>query len=196
MGKYAQFDGTGYITVPNDDALNLGAGDFSIAFWLKTADTTFILAQKGSTVFWRIRAALGVFYIDLNGADSSAWSYSFPVAMISDNAWHLVVVTKSSAGIACHIDGSPVTMTQHSKTGSPNVDNSDVLYISGTGAGFLTGSLDNFCIFKRALQTSDIASLYGDGRGRPINTSMSGFSWGMDFGKSDGSVIQGFKAGI
>jgi hypothetical protein len=34
--NYLTFDGsTGFITVPNDAALNVGTGDFSICFWIK-----------------------------------------------------------------------------------------------------------------------------------------------------------------
>ena len=110
------FDGTGdYVSFPDDADLELGGGDFTIDFWMKTTQT---LTYAG--VLGRDNGAFpaGAWAILLNGPGSGYiqfWNSSYSTGganlspassvKINDGAWHHVAVVRSGASMFLFKDG-------------------------------------------------------------------------------------------
>ena len=149
-GKWSvSFDGTDdYIDV-SSGATQLGAGDFTVEFWIKTTDTSFNLANPDDSTgsgYWGLLMQSG----DLRWNDSYAVSNKWVVdgAALTDDQWHHVAIVRASGTFAVYYDGTSQSIQSGSFSDSTNYIGIDVLRIGkGYGAGDLDefqGSLSNF----------------------------------------------------
>ena len=107
------FDGTGdYLTVPYNPSFNLGTGNFTIEFWVKTSSTTAYanalrLGDTWTTGSWAL------YLNDSNGNGYPSW-WSFTLnaalstsgALVNNGAWHHIALVRSTTTMTMYIDGT------------------------------------------------------------------------------------------
>jgi hypothetical protein len=172
------FNGTsGYSQIPR----LIGDTNFSIVFWVLTS-------AIGGTPNWYNGAGLvdgevggitGDFGVSLVGSkvgfgignpDTTLTS----VAAINNSAWHQVAVTRNSSNgvMTICIDGK----FDSSTTGPTGMRTSpSSLRIGGiqAGGGFLNGSISDVALYKQALTTNQIATLYSAATGLFYNVTLT-----------------------
>tara|TARA_R100001443_G_scaffold54468_1_gene65907 strand:+ start:2215 stop:4236 length:2022 start_codon:yes stop_codon:yes gene_type:complete len=151
-GKWSvEFDGTDdYIDVASG-ATQLGSGDFTVEFWIKTTDTSFNLANPDDSTgsgYWGLLMQSG----DLRWNDSYAVSNKWVVdgAALTDNQWHHVAIVRASGTFAVYYDGTSQSIQSGSFSDTTNYSGSDVLRI---GKGYGAGALDEFQGFLSNFRT-------------------------------------------
>ncbi len=166
------------VTVPDDDALDFGAGqDFSLEVWLKAEanSTTYgvmsVLGKRYTPTPW---TALGYELFLVNGqpglqmADASGFA-SFVASGDLRGGWHHLVATvdrDNTAGGHLYVDGTQVLgFNPTGKAG--NLSNGDPLRIgvhpqSGFN-GFYKGIIDEATVYRRALSCTEVSALYQAG---------------------------------
>lgn len=168
-GKYGPaFSGNGtanYANCGTGTSLNFGTGNFTIAAWVNTTDTT-TNDWKGIVGKWSTGSA-GYFlqYYPLTGTWAFGWNGSTflnPVKNISDGNWHFIAAKRTSTTSAeLWIDGSFVAINSALPSGSS--DTTEALNIGRLNASigrYLNGSIDEVRIYNRALPPIEILSLY------------------------------------
>ena len=158
-GKWSvSFDGTDdYIDVASG-ATQLGSGDFTVEFWIRTTDTSFNLANPDDSTgsgYWGILMQSG----DLRWNDSYAVSNKWVVdgAALTDNQWHHVAIVRASGTFAVYYDGTSQSIQSGSFSDSTNYSGSDVLRI---GKGYGAGVLDEFQGFLSNFRTVSGTAVY------------------------------------
>jgi hypothetical protein len=107
------FDGSGdYLTVPFNSALNMGTGNFTIEFWVRTTSTAAYatalrLGDSWTTGSWSL------YLNDAGGSGIPSWwsqtlgqTLSTSGATINDGAWHHIALVRNSATMTMYIDGT------------------------------------------------------------------------------------------
>jgi hypothetical protein len=153
------------------------ANDFSIAFWVKTSQTT-------GTSQWYNGAGLvdgdypgpandfgtalvgSKFGFGIGNPDTTILS----TTSINDGAWHQCVATRQQATgvIEVYVDGN----LQASTTVNRNSLNASAHLLFGaiaSGGGYFNGSLDEVKIFSVALSSNEVAALYYSSVYAPAN---------------------------
>ena len=113
-GYSCEFDGSSSVTV--SDATQLGAGDFSIEFWMKTSQTSCSLLNPDSgngVGRWGVFLDEGDLTFQ-DGYMGGAGVWTVDVSSILDNTWHHVAISRSSETFSVYLDG----ISQSSKTGT------------------------------------------------------------------------------
>jgi len=92
FGKAFSFDGVDdYVEIPHKASLNLANTDFSIEFYLKTADADGLILKKYTGTFghdgWAVRLNAGV----LEFYDGANWISSG--VSVNDNSWKYIAIT-------------------------------------------------------------------------------------------------------
>jgi predicted alpha-1,6-mannanase (GH76 family) len=167
------FNGINNSVQINNPLLN----DFSIAFWVKTA-------QKAGTGQWYNGAGLadgdypgiaddfgtalvgGRFGFGIGNPDMTILS----TTAINDGAWHFCVATRQQATgiIKVYVDGD----LQASGAGNRNSLDASAHLLFGaiaSGGGFFNGSLDEVKFFARTLGSSEVAALYDSNLFPPLD---------------------------
>jgi hypothetical protein len=184
VGRAFQFDGGGYVRVPDAPSLNSAA--IAVEAWVKSSSAQGpfrYLVAKGvngeeaasyALCTGRGRTAGLIFYV-YDGAHVAAFSPDAGEG-IWDGKWHHVAGTFDGATVRLYVDGKQVG------NGMPtalkinyNLPTSNDLYI-GTylwPGGFLgfTGSIDELSIYDRALSASEIQTIYHAGSAGKSNGS-------------------------
>ena len=169
VGKSRSFNGSSdYITVANHADFN-GMTAFTISAWIKTTDTTATRTICRKNNGWDFAFGWGgtdKLRIWMNSG--SGWEYAGDSStQINDGAWHWVVARYDGTALKLYVDNAQeATNTLPSRTTSTSTD---PVYI-GTGNQSWNGELDQVCIWKRALTTGEMTSIYNSGSGRTIDT--------------------------
>jgi hypothetical protein len=162
--------------VPDDPSLNVGIGDFSVGFWIRTGSSTGCFkglidkrAISGSPAGYSLYLAGGRHGLQLS--DSQGWAnYTCTSVVVDDGLFHHVVATvdrASTNGLVVSVDGKPVC--EFDPTGQIlSLDNSAELRI-GTSHDtpdpcFFDGILDHLALWSRALAPSEVADSLGGAR--------------------------------
>jgi hypothetical protein len=161
---------------PASNHLSFGDGQpFTVACWVNTtADSGVISAFRGKdkilpavVLFVRDGKVRGRVRDDTAGQGGGALPEGGP---INDGKWrHVALVRQPDGTVELYLDGifqakekgknsaGPIT-TQHHTVGS---DRFVVEHPRRPGPAYFDGSIDEFCVFKRALSGDDIAVLTG-----------------------------------
>jgi hypothetical protein len=175
-GKALRLDGkSDYLDLgPADNRLSFGAGaPFTVAGWVSTT------AEDGVISSFR-RRGKGFPVIDLLVKDGkvrgwvrddiSGMGGATPVGgSIKDGKWHHVALVRQADGtVELYLDGVFQAKEKGKNSGGPITTDlhtlgSDrfVVEAKQTGPAYLAGSIDEFCVFNRALTAEDIAVLMG-----------------------------------
>jgi len=165
FGKGLKFDGVDdYVNVSDDNSLNFGTGDFTLAAWVKTnmdstSSYTTIIAKVGSPSYYMLsvnaneKARFTVY-------DGTNATYIYGITNISDGVWHHIAAVRrnSTKQIELYVDGE--------QDATPITDISDYIDTSGdvlqigrdrqyTDRRF-NGTIDEVRIYNRSLTQEEI----------------------------------------
>ena len=200
---YLTFDGTNdYVKAIDNDAFDIGTGDFSISLWVKSPSGGLVAGKKliakkdtdSASVGWGIwtqgavpNTAPTLKIIDPNGISCVASSISASI-IPDDGQWHnIIFVVRRSGTSQGYLDGmQKSTATINPLCASTNINSPDPLIIgadvksagssgSGDAAEYFKGSLDDIRIYKGALNLQSVSTLYGSGigNGRRSNPTLT-----------------------
>jgi DNA-directed RNA polymerase subunit RPC12/RpoP len=166
---YATFDGSsGYLS---HVAIPFMAGDFTVSIWVYISGGTG--CQKIIGNLWDYHDGRGEWSLDYqNGSvywniyGNSGWVWlGQSMASMSQNAWHMLTVTKSGSNFTLYIDGSSswsgVSSDSFNDSGFSNqMHLACCLNTPGIPEHFLTGNLSMAALFTRALSPTEISHAY------------------------------------
>jgi len=202
--NYLQFNGIDqYVIVPSNDAFNVGLGDFSISFWIKSEGTAqyFIFsrfATENSLVIENMGLGTDKLRLRITGGFPNWYDLSFSTITynINDSEWHHITFVKSGISSGeIYIDAGSVDSTLDVTGTVPSINNSNDAYI---GASYIDpvvdhhfdGSLDDFRIYKgKALTQGEINAIYNAGIGTKITGTEDSISWGSNCDAGSGDTL-------
>jgi len=166
----AAFDGTGVITVPDDDALDFGAlGDFSVEFWAKRSVGTsnYCVLNKGNSnnAYWMRFNADGSmrFTLDYGSQGDNVTSSS----TYADSQWHHYVgVADRDSSVKLYVDGALAGEdTSLNGTGGDISSTKDAGIGEMNGASLYNGLIDEVALYSGAdtLTATEIVAHYNAG---------------------------------
>jgi hypothetical protein len=155
------FDGTQNIDCGNDSSLT-PTNAISISFWIKTTDTddfTGLIDKRNGSIGDGYGVDIKDTYLRFIIGSQALHS----TTSISDGNWHNVVCICDNTNGYIYVDGSQVKTGSLTLSGISTLRN---LYLMGDGISppstyKTTGQMDEVAIFNRALDTTEIAALYG-----------------------------------
>ena len=170
------FDGSSFIDLGDDDIFSFGDGSsdspFSISAWIYMNDATkfrivskYVNANK-EYVFATSSSDLLSFalYDNINGGRIQR---KYNTALTSfEGQWIHVVGTydgnSSSSGISIYLNGTKVDNADSNSGSYVAMQNTAQPFLIGSqDASYANGQIDEVAIFNRALNTTEIAALYG-----------------------------------
>ncbi len=193
--KVLRFDGisTQYVTVPNNAALNVGTGSFSLVLWWKPmelagmdflfdkesgADAGYSLKVHPDKYIW--------FVID----DGSNYAELELQDVLNIGSWHnLVFVCDRLANtLTAYVNGVASTPVDISAvTGS--LDNTNNVFWAGGGSFKLKGDYDSVALYKKALSPAEAAAIHNNSIGTKLTGDEDGLSWGSNCDDGTGSTL-------
>jgi hypothetical protein len=177
VGGALNFDGIDdYVEIPDNAALDLGTGDFTIDAWIKTSQNTGVAAildkrQSSPLQGYHLFTYNGNLFLQL--AVSSFFGSVFanyPAnTFIANGNWHhiAVVVTRTSSPstVRWYVDGRD----KGANPGPPpaSLDNSAPLRLAVRSVslnGYWKGTLDELELFNKALTETEVFTIFAAGR--------------------------------
>ena len=152
------FDGSGdYLTVPDNNALDFGTGDFTIEMWINAQNLSSVpmFFHKGTSVNtgWFFQTSGSTLYFgQLDSNRYSTWSVS-----LANNAWYHIALTRVGAVLNVFVNGVSQGAQTVTNANLSN-DNTGLLYIGEyiNGTYYYQGYLSNYRIVKgSAVYTSN-----------------------------------------
>ena len=168
---YATFDGSsGYLS---HAAIPFMAGDFTVSIWVYISGGSG--DQKIISNLWDYHDGQGEWSLDYqNGSLSysiygnSGWVWlGQSVGSMSQNAWHMLTVTKSGSNFTFYIDGSSSWSSVSSDSFNDSAFSNQLhlacgINTSGIPEQFVTGNLSMAALFTRALSPTEISDAYAN----------------------------------
>lgn len=172
-GNAVVFDGTNHFVQTPYEELTLGNKDFTVEFWMKSADDAAYIIHQGSHTkdeatgtsgHWmglELKEAVLYFAIDDDVTKSQA--YVKNADQWFDNEWHHVVMVRDTYNsmLRLYVDGTQVA-EGNDNTGDVNSHNED-LVIGNVNVNFnnnFAGMLDEICIYEGAMPAEKVAERY------------------------------------
>lgn len=145
--KSMYFDGTGdYVSIPSNDSLNFGSGEFTVEAWIYTTTKTnyqsIVGKWDGSNGYWIHIDSSGYVLGGLDGV-----SYLQGATDVADGSWHHIAMTRSGSTVRIFVDGT----LDSSATQSNNATNTSELRIGSLSTSFdrfFNGYIQDFRITK------------------------------------------------
>ncbi|HEX5747070.1 MAG TPA: LamG domain-containing protein [Archangium sp.] len=171
-----QLDGVDdYVEVPNHSSLNFGTTNLSFEGWgrLSSAEaytlSYSLLDKRMMSPYRGYHIALQSRKMVLQLADGGYTNWVSTIAIPNDDHWHHVAVTVnrvSSTGINFYVDGQPAgTFSPLARSG--DLTNTAPLRFgrsSLSNSGSIKMGMDEFSLYKRALSSTEIQSIFNSGR--------------------------------
>ena len=172
FGKAVSLDGGyGSLTIPRDDTMNVGGGDFTVAAWihpteLKTAGIIALGAHQ-ATHGWYLETTgnKGAFHFETAGPDDdSNGAVASPPGVIRVDAWqHVAAIVRRDGESRLYVNGYAVAKGE---IGPANLDNPEIdLHLGSVPEGQqFKGELDEVRLYSRALAEAELQALVEPGR--------------------------------
>ena len=175
-----EFDGAGeYISAGNSTTLDI-ASTITISAWVKTTDQDSIngIIKKDDTgsnrswnLSWRGSSGGGSRLVFWNWSTDGTYNYLYttgtPASNFADDNWHHVVVTydgtSDANGAKIYLDGDLMSQGAVSRAGTGLKITTQPVLI-GTD---LSGDIDEVAIWDRALEATDVATIYNATNNNP-----------------------------
>ena len=170
-GTALDFDGENdKVDAGNDDLLDMGSGDFTIAYWLKmgTDQNPYptIVAKGGGASYdigyWMIVQYGRIRLFISNG--SSRLSARSNVVSITDDTWHhIAAVIDRDGDVSFYVDGVPSGTYDISAFDGEDISSSKSLTMGiwqTSSSSALNGELDDIRLYDVALTESNIEIIY------------------------------------
>ncbi len=164
LGSALYFDGGDYLKTSN--IFGIGAGAVTYAMLVKQTNADgyqYVISNKEEDYiksFFRVGFNQNDGKIRVYSEDQYDDKYRYVSPNSYTNAWHHIVVTRSSTTGKLYVDGQFIEdfTTMNGNLGTT----SDPWFIgqSGTGEDFFKGYIDEVRIYSRRLTDDDIAALY------------------------------------
>jgi len=166
-----EFDGTDYLSIPDDSDFTFGTDDFTIEFWYKTNNISG-LANGYDYIFssgWPVQLAhhesggskIGFWMRDSATGDSGSYFISDlntgGGSIASTSVWYHIAVTRSGSTFRIFLDGVlKNTQTSSSSAPAPGEAAQIGRFAGGMDSMYANGTLSNFRYIKgTALYTQD-----------------------------------------
>lgn len=166
FGGGLQFDGVNdYVDCGNQESLNFGTGDFTVAAWIRPG------AARWSTIVGKYDFNPGFAIITTSNShihiqigDSSGWTQQEGSIDINDDGWHHVVaVFNRNANCSLYIDGKiDFNVDITARSGSINNNYSLQIGRRRDGTNVYIGSIDSISAYNRILLATEVKQLYHD----------------------------------
>ncbi len=184
LSKAYDLDGVNdYVMLPDSETFNFADDDFTISTWInyRNSGDQQIYTQSGG--------AGDIIIFDLTAADQLALNAReiagapWDISMLSNitmntNQWYHVMAMREGNDWKLYINGSLVNITTQTLT----LSNSAYTPIIGATANgtyenyFFDGMMDEFAVYDRALNTTEISTVYNSGNGYVHTGSESGLA--------------------
>lgn len=195
MSNYALTISSGNVSMPNNNAYNVGTGAFSVLALVKPSGTGTIVSRKGTAGGSNNGGWLLV--IERNNVLKFATDNGFgyyqitgTASNLNDGYWHFIAAVRNSSGaLSLYVDGILLGTSVQTNSSTPlNVNNSLPLMIGGTAqsqepCNQYNGMVMNVSIWNTALsQSSVIAAMVN-----PVNAASTIGCWTLDNNYNDSS---------
>ena len=165
LGQGINLDGSNdYISVADDISQHFGTGDFTYSFWVYLNDTSQGVFFSNGTyadgiMFYRYDSGTTYLWIGNANGQSSAWN---PPA----RTWQHVVLCRASGTVYMYANGvQQFTLGLSGNVTDASASGMRIGYGFAGGANVvMSGKIDEFRMYNRALSTTEIAGLYNSGR--------------------------------
>lgn len=172
-GKAALLDGTNYYSQEAYPEIQLGSRDFTVEFWMKSADDAAYIFHKGShaandatgaTGHWTgLELKNGVLYFCIDDNITKSQAYVKDAAKWFDNQWHHMVMVRDTYThkLILYIDG--VQVAEGADNTGAIADNNENLVLGNVNVNFdnfFSGALDEFTIYEGAMSADKVAERF------------------------------------
>jgi len=162
------FDGSSYILVPDSDSISVGAGSFTISFWINPVSVSGLYGiltkfKDGADKEFGISTSGSSIILDIEKDDNNGRAQSVS-GVLSAGTWQHIAVTFNMATkeVGFYHQGTKAATASNTITSLPDELSND-LYIGRWGgiynAVYFRGMLDDLRIYNRVLSSSQIESL-------------------------------------
>lgn len=176
VGGGLSLDGTDFVSIPDNAALDVGTGDFSLGAWVRTTDAYGAIVSKRQYnlgephLGYSLMVNNGRLWVEISDAVSGTYYFAPPAAspLVSDGAWHHVAVTvdrDNAIGGRVYVDGVlSHKFDPRARAGSlSNISPLTLGRSSNINGDYLTGTLDEVQLFHRSLTPGEVQALAGIG---------------------------------
>lgn len=164
VGKAANFNGSTFINLSNYSEFNLGKEDRTFSFWVKGDSRAGMKLFAKSNVdsfengygIWTSPAL----ELKISNGTSSVGGLSVNAL---DGTWHHIVFAISRYGYSSsYKDGILVSSVSGGLFPGQDISNNNALYLGKNypDGGWFNGSIDEFTIFDRVLNSSEVLKIY------------------------------------
>lgn len=196
-----------YVTIADNDILDVTSHDMSFAAWIKPTNTNQIssfLSKRlntgnvdqwtmwinDGTISYGAGKKIGIAFGNIAGSNLNDIATT---ANIVDGNWHHIVgVIKYNNTLEIYVDGvlAPTTTIRSQSWTSINTS-MPVLVGSDNGGHYFDGAVDDVRIYNRALTAQEVAILAGV-KGKPVTTSNNGLIgyWPFDANTVESTVLK------
>lgn len=193
--SYLKSDGSGYVSVPNNAALNIGANPCTFSLWINRTNIGPIFYKgSGGGVRYGVSYSGDDLYCEFIQDINNRWYYTIPLSNLPVNSFAHLIVVKGTSGVLFYINASNISATEVYKVGNPNCDNTEALFLLGyNGLPSFLGCIDDFRIYKKALSIDEIAAIYNSGIGTKYTAAAAeggkaAVAWDMDEGSGSPTI--------
>ncbi|MCK7555502.1 LamG domain-containing protein [Chitinophaga sedimenti] len=173
-GNTSSFNGASGLIAANNAAMNFGAGNYTVACWVKTAVASRMMIWQESgkngtndnQTWIRIgdNATDRVTRFDVEDGTGSAFvNLGSATGKLSDGGWHHVVCVREGLVTSVYIDGTKRGST--TATGLKVVSNDQDFKIgfqegATSNSNFFSGNIDDVLVYRKALTEAEILALF------------------------------------
>jgi len=170
--NYSADFSTGNYVISRTTAGVGGTDDISIAFWLnlKSAGTShkniFYQTSAGSN-HRLIYTASNTFYFGSRTSTGTAKDVTFPATQLNFDTWYHIVSLENATGLFIYVNG---VLNASLVESFAKRDFTDAFTIGGYPLStYMDGRMDEFGIWRRSLNSTEISALYNNGSGLSYN---------------------------
>ena len=157
-----------FLSYPSFQAL--GTGDFSISAWIKpifTSSYTSIATTRPSDVSSYSYITFGTFNGDIYFYSGGGFLANVS-GVITEGVWQHVVLTKVSGVIKIYVNNIEVASVPDPS--GNYIATQFNIGANSDGSIYFTGDIDEYSIWNRSLQPSEVTALYSSGSGLPYDS--------------------------